>query len=138
MNPRSKADEAAKPLTRVLVAEDMPEMRRLMELELVAEGYVVDVVSDGIDLWRHCMDEALAETDLVVTDVRMPGLDGIEVLRRIRAQGINTPVLVVTAFGDHQLHREARNLGAEVLNKPFDFDTLLDRVEQMISERRLD
>lgn len=119
------------PSPRILLAEDQPEMRRLIALELEAEDYAVDAVSSGTALWSRCRDGAPA--DLIITDVRMPGLDGIEVLRRLRRQRIDTPVLVITAFGDRRLHAEARALGARVLDKPFDLDDLLDVIVALLN-----
>lgn len=135
VDPEARAETAPMPLPTaspplVIIAEDQAEMRRLMILELEAERYTVDPVASGTALWRRCIDGPPA--DLIVTDVRMPGVDGIEVLRRLRRRGIDTPALVVTAFGDRRLHAEARALGARVLDKPFDFDDLLALIATLL------
>lgn len=120
----------ARDASRVLLAEDRPELRQLIALELRAAGHLVEAVDDGDALWARCRDGPAV--DLIVTDVRMPGLHGIEVLRRLRRHGIDTPVLVVTAFGDRQLHAEAGALNARVLDKPFDFDDLIDLTADLL------
>ena len=107
-------------------------MRRLVALELEAEAYAVEALDSGSALWARCLDGP--PVDLIVTDVRMPGLDGLEVLRRLRQRDIDIPVLMVTAFGDRHLHREATALGARVLDKPFDFDHLIAQVADMLGE----
>lgn len=82
---------------RILVVDDEENIRELYRDEFVEEGYEVRLASDGI--------EALAAVeafrpDLITLDVKMPGIDGIEVLRRIREKDPRVPVLLLTAFGE--------------------------------------
>lgn len=84
-------------MKKILVVDDEEFIRELYRDELVEEGYQVELAGDG--------QEAIAmmETfrpDLVTLDIKMPGLDGIEVLRRIREKDASVPVLLVTAFGE--------------------------------------
>ena len=84
-------------MKKILVVDDEEYIRELYRDELVEEGYRVEMAGDG--------QEALAKMaafhpDLVTLDVKMPGLDGIEVLRRIREKDASVPVLLVTAFGE--------------------------------------
>jgi len=84
-------------MKKILVVDDEEFIRELYRDELVEEGYRVELAEDGA--------EALAKMgtfrpDLVTLDVKMPGLDGIEVLRRIREKDASVPVLLVTAFGE--------------------------------------
>jgi len=84
-------------MKKILVVDDEEFIRELYRDELVEEGYQVELAEDGA--------EALAKMgtfrpDLVTLDVKMPGLDGIEVLRRIREKDASVPVLLVTAFGE--------------------------------------
>ena len=103
--------------TRVLVAEDDPAMRRIVVGRLRRDGCDVLEVASG--------DAAVAtlraspELALVIMDVRMPGLSGVEVVHTLRAWKWNTPVLLMTAFPDPRLVDEAHRLGARVLAKPF-------------------
>lgn len=120
---------------RILVAEDDPEMRRLLVTQLRLEGLDVYEASDGRALWRHMQrasgGDAIAP-DVIVTDVRMPGMSGIEALRRIRTVSPDVPVIVVTGFGSDHTHHEARSLGASILDKPFDVDDLLDLIDRVV------
>ncbi|RKH73011.1 response regulator [Corallococcus aberystwythensis] len=126
---------------RILVADDQTEMRTLIRKMLVRRGYEVVEAADGPDLVRVLIEGLTAEEsrapDLIITDVRMPGFTGLEVLARLRREQWNTPVILITAFGDVQLHREALRLGAAcVLNKPFDMDELRGAVEVALAVTR--
>jgi CheY-like chemotaxis protein len=122
---------------RVLLAEDHDELRELVARELEADGAVVECVADGqaatnrllVDRWRP---------DVVVTDVRMPGKSGVDVLRAIRAAGLTIPVIAVTAFGDAASRDEVEAFGGAVLlEKPFDFDDLRTALSNLPSIARL-
>ncbi|QSQ28374.1 response regulator [Pyxidicoccus parkwayensis] len=122
---------------RILVAEDQAEMRVLLRRALMRRGYEVVDASDGPRLVQAIVDGLLAPQtqvpDLIVTDVRMPGYSGLEVLARLRREGWTTPVILITAFGDAQLHAEAKELGAAcVLNKPFAMEDLVAAVEALV------
>ena len=113
---------------RILLAEDDDEMRKLLEVELRADGYVVFAVSDGTEMLEALSDMSglpFAVPDIIVMDVRMPGCSGVHILAALRAAQWLTPVILITAFGDARLHEEATRLGAAVIfNKPFDLDDL--------------
>ncbi|RKH16015.1 response regulator [Corallococcus sp. CA047B] len=126
---------------RILVADDQLEMRTLIRKMLVRRGYEVVEASDGPDLVRVLIDGLTADEsrapDLIITDVRMPGFTGLEVLARLRREQWNTPVILITAFGDAKLHGEAQRLGAAyVLDKPFELDELRDAVEAALAVAR--
>jgi DNA-binding response OmpR family regulator len=126
---------------RILVAEDQTEMRVLLRRALTRRGYDVVDAQDGPHLVQAIIDGLLAPQtevpDLIVTDVRMPGYSGLEVLARLRREGWTTPVILITAFGDAQLHREAQELGAAcVLNKPFAMEDLCAAVEALVPPQR--
>ena len=116
---------------RVLVAEDQLEMRALMCEVLRREGYEVVEAASGTELIERLVAGLIAEEDarapdLIVTDVRMPGCTGLEVLARLRRNDWSTPVILITAFGDLATHEEAQRLGASyVLDKPFELDALV-------------
>ncbi len=116
----------------VFLAEDDPELLSLLASVLESEGYEVRRLLDGATL-----DAALWASDrsarssvaLVVTDVRMPGFSGLDVLEELRRAGRAQPVILITAFGDQALHDRARELGATaVLNKPFELEELVEAV----------
>ncbi len=123
---------------KVLVAEDQPAMRQLLSSSLRAVGYDVIELPDGASLWselRGVLDDldSPRDPDLVISDIRMPGLDGLEVLARLRATDWATPVILITAFGTDETIREARRLGATlVLNKPFDIDDLIAAARSLV------
>jgi CheY-like chemotaxis protein len=121
---------------RVLVAEDDPSLRRLIVTVLQDAGYAVVEAQDGAQLLEE-IEQLLAgprtrsDSFLIVTDINMPGLTGLDVLAILRCASARTPVVLITAFGDAETHAEARELGAiTVLDKPFDVDVLRDVVEQ--------
>lgn len=108
---------------RVLVAEDDREMRRLLVESLARDGYEVDSVANGLAFLARVEEGRVY--DLVVSDVRMPGRTGLQVLADARARGWPSPVLLITAFGDDSTLDEAARLGAVALfSKPFDMDDL--------------
>jgi CheY-like chemotaxis protein len=126
---------------RILLGEDQDEMRTLLRRALKRRGYDVVEASDGPQLVRAIVDGLLAPRtevpDLIVTDVRMPGFSGLEVLARLRREGWTTPFILITAFGDAQLHEEAARLGAaRVLNKPFAMEDLCEAVEALVPPLR--
>lgn len=122
---------------RVLLAEDQPQMRSLLCGMLIRDGYEVIEVEDGPSLLRALISGLLEEharaPDLIITDVRMPGLTGLEVLARLRREDWDTPIILITAFGDEELHAEATRLGAtRVLDKPFELDELRGAVRELL------
>lgn len=112
---------------RVLVAEDDLEMRRLIADALVRDGAEVSEAPSGLALFdllrRMGLDGTLP--DLLISDIRMPGLTGLQVLAMMRERGWTMPVILITAFGDEETHNEAAHNGATaVFDKPFDVDDL--------------
>jgi CheY-like chemotaxis protein len=116
--------------TRLLLAEDDHELRSLLASALRKDGYEVLEASDGPELVDNIEATMKAPRDaggglVVVADVRMPGLTGLDVLMALRAARCETPVILMSAFGDEEMHAEARALGAvAVLDKPFAVDDL--------------
>jgi DNA-binding NtrC family response regulator len=127
---------------RILLAEDDDEMRRLLSATLSRDGFEVIEAKDGNDLIRLIGDQLLEGkgdpgVDLIVSDIRMPGLTGMNVLAGLRKVDWATPVLLITAFGDKETHQEARRLGAAgVFDKPFDLDDFRTAVVNIIGDRR--
>jgi two-component system, NtrC family, response regulator AtoC len=117
------------PRCRVLVAEDDPVLRRLVADALRADGFEVREAGDGCELVAAV--EAVLATGgardagvVVVSDVHMPGLDGLDVLTILRCADVPCRVVLMTAFGDEETAAEARELGGTLLAKPFDMATL--------------
>jgi two-component system response regulator AtoC len=118
---------------RILVVEDEAKLRRVIELQLQAAGYEVDLAGTA--------EEALRLADrasLVLTDLRLPGMDGLELLRLLRRQDELLPVVVMTAFGSVEIAVEAMKLGAtDFLPKPFSLDHLLTVIQKALEVRAL-
>lgn len=124
----AKAPFASAPF--VLVADDSDAMRELIVQELIEQGYEVYEASDGEELlWiLHSMEVNAwpVALDVVVTDIRMPGLSGIDALRRLRTLRCEIPVVLMSAFPDEAARAAAEHLQAPLLAKPFPIGALLD------------
>jgi two-component system KDP operon response regulator KdpE len=111
---------------RVLVVDDEPAIRRFLRVGLSAQGYVVSETEEGgktIDTARR------GGADLILLDLGLPDIDGIEVIRRIRAAGSAVPIIVLSSRGDEAAKVEALDLGADdFVTKPFGIDELLARI----------
>lgn len=115
---------------RVLIAEDDRELRELLALVLENAGYQVCQCSNGEQLLTRLAEPQ--SFDLVISDIRMPGLNGLEVLARRNRNMPQIPFICMTAFGDEQIHRQARQLGAAaVMDKPFDLDEMLTLIDHV-------
>lgn len=127
MQQADQGEELLKPI-RVLLAEDDTEMRRLLVSTLLRERCEVIEARNGLQLWEqleHTARDREHELDLIISDVRMPGRSGLDVLRVLRRTDRTTPVILITGFGDPDTHAEAYQLGVlAVFNKPFDLDDL--------------
>src|SRR3954465_9135243 len=115
---------------RVLVVEDEATLAAAVSRGLAAEGFAVDVVPDGSEGVLRASDPCY---DVVVLDIMLPGLSGYEVLRRLRAQGVWTPVLMLTAKDGEYDEADALDLGADdYLVKPFSFVVLVAHLRALI------
>ncbi len=114
---------------RVLVAEDDPALRSVLERGLRENGYVVDAVADGAAALRHLR---AYDYDVAVLDWRMPECTGIEVVAQARDRGDRTPILMLTARDAPADRVAGLNGGADdYLVKPFDFNELVARVHAL-------
>ena len=115
---------------KLLVAEDEPKTGVYLQQGLTEAGFTVDRVMTGTDALQQAQSEAY---DLLILDVMMPGLDGWDVLRKIRAAGQDVPVLFLTARDGVDDRVEGLELGADdYLVKPFAFSELLARVRTLL------
>jgi len=118
---------------RLLVVEDDASIRGVLARGLTEEGFAVDQAVDGEEGWFKACDPAY---DLIVLDLMLPKKDGLTLLRELRAEGIRTPVLVLTARDAVPDRIRGLDQGADdYLIKPFAFDELLARVRALL--RRL-
>ena len=126
--------EATEPDRRrplVLLAEDEVEMRGLIARTLRKENCDILEARDGSQLIRLLITHVLVPrggrepVDLIISDIRMPGANGLDVLAALRRQDAVTPVILITAFGDPDTQLEAYRQGAVmVMNKPFEMEDL--------------
>jgi len=141
--PLSAADmpQPAARRARILVAEDDFEMRRLITVRLVRDGFEVIEAKNGMEVLELLAAELLRPTghppvDLIISDFRMPGVTGLSVLSGLRDSAWSTPFIFITAFGTPELAESARLHGATaVLEKPFDPDDLGNLVAEIIPAR---
>ncbi len=118
---------------RLLIAEDDTKLLKSLKHIFESNKYTVDAVSNGIEAYDFAETD---EYDGIVLDVMMPGMDGVEVLRKIRAKGIFTPVLFLTAKTEIYQRVEGLDAGADdYLPKPFSTAELLARVRAMIRRK---
>ncbi len=116
---------------KILVVEDDVQIVRVLRLELEHEGYAVEVASDGL----AGLEKALKEPDLVILDVMLPKMDGLEICTRVRAKS-NVPIIMLTAKDRIPDRVSGLDLGADdYLTKPFSVEELLARVRARLRER---
>jgi DNA-binding NtrC family response regulator len=119
-------------LRSILVVDDEEALRTVLSSELSSEGYNVETASDG--------DEAITilggkQFDLVLLDIKMPRVDGFEVLKFIKKNSPQIKVIMLTAFADLKNAIESKKLGAEdFISKPYDLVDLLTTIERVLSE----
>jgi len=119
---------------RIVVVDDEPSMRKVLSAALKSEGHRVHATDDGgeaLELYSG------GEWDLVIQDLKMPKMDGLELLRRLKDADPHACVIVITAFGTWDTAVEAMRLGAyDYLKKPFDNDHLRSVVAKALERRR--
>ena len=114
----------------ILVVDDDPPIRRMLQRTLEAEGYEVGTAADGAAALASMERSA---PDLVVLDVAMPGLDGLAVCRRVRAKGLAVPILLLTARDEVEARVAGLDAGADdYLTKPFAAEELLARLRALL------
>lgn len=119
---------------RLLVIEDDARLRSMLERELAAVGFEVEAVETGGDGLVRAIDTRF---DLVVLDLNLPDMDGVEVAERLRDGGGDVPVLMLTARADVRSRVEGLYAGAsDYLTKPFDVQELIARVHVRLRERQ--
>jgi DNA-binding NtrC family response regulator len=119
----------------ILLVDDEPELRELLGEQLSDAGYRVKVAEDGVSGADHLARQVF---DVVICDVRLPRIDGLTLLRRIRKETPATEVILMTAYSDVSQAVSALKEGAyDYLTKPFDVDELLLQVRRICDNRRL-
>jgi DNA-binding response OmpR family regulator len=123
---------------KIALADDEADLREYLAEYLEHYGFDVIQFEDGLDL-----DEYLGLSmgtppqtmpDLLITDITMPGLTGLEVLKKLRVVYPTLPVLLIAAFATEEIHEEAKNLRTVILHKPFDPKKLLKVVREELKK----
>ncbi|MGB9623661.1 MAG: response regulator transcription factor [Phycisphaerae bacterium] len=119
---------------RLLVVEDNPRMAELIRQGFRQLGYAVDIAERG----REAEEQALHQAyDVIILDIMLPDKDGVQVCRDLRRQGVDTPILMLTALSTTRDKVGAFDAGADdYLAKPFDFDELFARVRALLRRGR--
>ncbi len=122
-------------MKKILVAEDQTDIRNLLVLNLKSAGYDVTEVADGL---AALASETARANDLLVLDLMMPGMDGLELCKALRARGCSTPILMLTAKSTELDRVLGLELGADdYLTKPFSLAELLARVKALLRRAEL-
>lgn len=113
----------ASPPPRLLVADDDEELRAILRKVLTREGYIVTTAADGHEALRHLAENHF---DFLVSDIQMPGPNGLEILTEARTRHPALRIVLITAYTSMLQHNEAVAIGAvECLSKPFKIPDLL-------------
>jgi len=121
--------------TRILVVDDEATARNGLGKLLQQEGYEVDLAADGVEALASVSDHA---PSLIISDLKMPNMDGMELLKQLNERGIEVPTIVATAFGEVSTAVAAMRAGAEdYLIKPIDFDALVLLVERTLAREEI-
>ena len=136
MTAATRGKEAEPMPTRLLVVDDEEDFLRSIVMRIELRGIEVRGVDSGeaaLDYLREHPDEV----DVILLDIKMPGIDGLETLRRIKACCPSVEVIVVTGHGSQEFSRIGRELGAfDYLIKPIRLDAILERIEAATRARR--
>lgn len=121
---------------RILVIDDDESLQRVLRHNLEEEGYIVLLASSGEEGLRLLEEE---EAELVITDIRMPGMDGVDVLRRVKELSPQVPVMIITAYGTVETAVEAMRIGAfDYITKPFNRAELKLKVKKALQIKELE
>lgn len=119
---------------KVLIVEDEPDIAFALKLALEAGGYSTSWAGDGEKALAILQDDS--EYNLMLLDIRMPGIDGVEVLKRMKSTGRDIAVIMMSGHGSEELAVECMKIGAEdYISKPFVLDDMLMRVERALAHR---
>lgn len=117
-------------MTKILIIEDEEPIRTALEDDFRLENYEVTVAADGTEGLAKAMDQ---DTDLIILDIMLPGVNGFEICRKLRSQGITTPIIMLTAKGQEIDRVVGLEIGADdYVTKPFSPRELQARVKAVL------
>lgn len=128
----------SKPKSPILIVDDEPSMRAALSATLQEEGYAVLTAASGEDALRICTTRSSKDPfSALLTDIKMPGMNGIDLFRKIQEKWLNMPVILMSAFGTVESAVEAMKSGAvDYLVKPFSEKTLLSAVQKALDSEK--
>jgi two-component system alkaline phosphatase synthesis response regulator PhoP len=120
---------------KVLVIEDKPEMVQILtDYVLGPQGYGALTALDGEEGLRMALSE---EPDLVILDLRIPKISGLQILQTLRERQYSIPIIVITAYGSEEVLGRALQLGVDdYVVKPFELDEMINAIERVLSKRK--
>jgi two-component system, OmpR family, alkaline phosphatase synthesis response regulator PhoP len=118
---------------RILLIEDEPHLSHLIEMNLQLEQYQVVTCNNGLKAFQTIQEQAF---DAIISDIMVPGIDGLQLCQNIRIKGIKTPLMFISAKSSSKERIEGLKAGAQdYLPKPFDLEELLLRVKNLIAQK---
>jgi DNA-binding response OmpR family regulator len=118
--------------TRVLIADDSETILLLLRTRLEMEGYEVITAADGVEVIEAMRRDGEPKPEILLLDAMMPRKSGIDALRELRADGVDTPVLIVSAHQDEMDAGAATDVEVSgYITKPIDFDQLFSRIAEL-------
>ena len=122
----------------ILVVDDEPDVPELFRQRFRREArkgeYVLHFAASGEEALDQLADEIEPQLIVILSDINMPGMDGLDLLREVKRRRPELPVMMVTAYGDDERRRRAAEYGAaEFITKPLDFDLLKEQLRQLPS-----
>ena len=117
---------------RILLVDDEETLRFVLRESLISEGYSVDVANDGFQALERVKDKSY---DLLITDIKMHGMDGLQLIREIKRNGSHLKIIIITAYGSLEMVKEAARLGViEFVSKPFKIQEIKDVITRNLCD----
>ncbi|ATP38950.1 two-component system response regulator [Solibacillus sp. R5-41] len=118
-------------LKEILIVDDQQGIRLLLNEVFKKEGFITHLAANGIDALNIVQTKGI---DCVLLDMKIPGMDGLEILTRLKLQKINLPVIMMTAYGEQDIIDKAMELGAiRYFTKPFNIFEVRDEVKKILA-----
>ncbi len=120
---------------RILIADDEAALLKTMAFTLKRKGFEAITFENGQSAYNE-IKEAFQDNklyNLIITDIQMPGLNGLELIKKIRESGITTPILAITGFGNKKMVLDLMRAGCnDYLDKPFSMNEFINRISKLI------
>ena len=119
-------------MKEILIVDDQQGIRLLLNEVFKKEGYTTHLAANGLDALKIAETEKI---DCVLLDMKIPGMDGLEILTRLKERGIHLPVVMMTAYGEQDIMDKALELGAvQYFTKPFNIFEVRDEVNKILAD----